>query len=233
MNLNVLIIGGSGSLGNAIIEKLLSEGYKVGASFYQNKINIQNDRLTTRQINVRDPDSVKRGLEYFIKKMGKIDIYIYNSGICADAEFIDMPSKKWFEVIDVNLNGAFLTTSIIANHMRDNKEGRIIFISSSRGILGSERQSNYAASKAGLIGLAKTLSKELGKHNITSNAICPGFMVTNLNKGSITKKQSALNASVLREYFTVNEVAHFILFMTMPATRKISGQVFNIDNRLN
>lgn len=233
---NIILIGASGTIGNSILEKLLQCRANVGATYNSNSIDtskLENEtRLLSRKMDITDIDEVKKVLSEFKDHFKRIDAVIYNSGICDDNLFPLMSYKSWRDVINVNLDGAFISLKCISKVMIKQKFGKIITIASSRGSNGSYGQCNYSASKAGLIGFTKSLAKDLGKFNISVNAVCPGFMVTNLNKDRKDKENRAYSESVLSKISYPEETANFIAYFVSDFVKTISGQVFNIDSRL-
>ncbi|MBA4536375.1 SDR family NAD(P)-dependent oxidoreductase [Bacillus aquiflavi] len=237
-NKNILLVGGSSDLGKDLLKKLLKEGCRVGATYFKNKIDLNNEfekykeNLFIEQVNVKDNKSIKEGISKLIKKLNRVDVFIYNSGVCSDSLFGLMRIQDWEHVMDVNINGAFLSSKIVTNHMVRNKLGKVLFIASTKGLVGSYGQANYSASKAALIGLMKSLAKDLGKFNISVNAVCPGFIMTNLNKNDPRKKQAAIESSVLSKVSTAEELSNFILYLISDYVSTVSGQVFKVDSRM-
>ncbi|OIK06813.1 SDR family NAD(P)-dependent oxidoreductase [Bacillus sp. MUM 13] len=235
----VILIGGTGGIGSSLLKGLLEQGCTVGMSFYNSSIllsesekKLYQDRLYLQKVDVTDPESIKFGLKCLINKLGRVDAFIYNSGICKDSLLGLMKLSDWHDVMDVNLNGAFLTTRIVSNHMLKSKNGKILFISSSKGVTGSYGQANYSASKAALIGFAKSIARDLGKFNISVNVVCPGFIKTPLNQDVPYKHAAAIERSVLSMTSSTSEVTDFILYMLSSSVFSISGQVFQLDSRL-
>ncbi|MEC1178645.1 SDR family NAD(P)-dependent oxidoreductase [Metasolibacillus meyeri] len=233
---NVILIGASGSIGNSILNQLILTGARVGATYNKTNITISDpsykDILITKKVDVRDINELKSALQEFIKHFKKIDALIYNSGICEDSLFPIMKYKDWRSVLDVNLDGAFHAIKILSKEMIRQKDGKIITIASSKGLSGSYGQANYAASKAGLIGFSKSIARDLGRFGISVNAVCPGFMVTNLNRDRRDKELNAKNSSVLGCISNPQEIASFTVYLLSDYVNNVSGQIFNIDSRL-
>lgn len=235
----VILVGGSGDIGKAILEKLLQEGFTVGLSYYNNPINLSDPKLLKyknqlhiEKIDVTNPKEVNKGLKTLINKLGGVDTFIYNAGICEDSLINDMSFENWEKVMDVNINGAFITTKIISDFMLKKRAGKILLVSSYKGIVGAYGQSNYAASKAALIGFAKSISRDLGGFGISVNVLCPGFVVTNLNRDSSLKKKAAIKQSVLSRISNTEEIANFALYLMSDYVVNVSSQVFNVDSRV-
>ncbi|MFJ7734150.1 SDR family NAD(P)-dependent oxidoreductase [Lysinibacillus sp. NPDC097231] len=233
--LKVIIIGASGTIGNLLFRSFIKEGAIVGGTYFNSPIvteDINSDCYFINRVDVRDEIDLKKGLKDLIFKLGSVDVFIYNAGICKDNLLPFISSKDWNNVLNTNLNGAFLSAKIISKHFIINNHGKIIFISSVKGMNGSYGQSNYSASKAGLIGLSNSLAKELGEYGITVNTVCPGFQVTNLNREKPDKLNRAVSESVINKTLDINEIIDSLLFLCSKQIKNISGQVFHIDNRL-
>jgi len=169
-----------------------------------------------------------------IDKHGKIDILINNAGITRDATFKKMTSEQWSSVLDVNLTGVFNCTKAIVPHMIDREQGRIINTSSVVGLYGNFGQSNYATTKAGLIGFTKTLARELGKHQITVNAVAPGFIATDMIKTIPEKVINLMKEKTpVRRLGTPEDIANAYLFLSSDEAGYISGTVLSVDGALS
>ncbi len=181
-------------------------------------------------LDTTDATKTEKIAEIVASKYGQIDILINNAGITRDATFKKMTFKEWQQVIDVNLTGVFNCTKAISPYMIENNYGRIINTSSVVGLYGNFGQTNYATSKAGLIGFTKSLAKELGKYNITVNAVAPGFIETDMVKTipdkvvEIMKSRSPLNRLWIPE-----DIANSYLFLASDEASYISGAVLSVD----
>lgn len=234
-----IVIGGSGTIGEEIVKRLLKIGCIVGASYYSHQyeselLRYKNDkkRLVLQHIDITDKVSVKKGIDLLVDQCDGVDIFIYNPGICADSQLPQMENEQWEHVINVNLTGAFYASKVISKYLIKNETGKMLFISSYKGITGSYGQSNYSASKAGLIGFTKSLARELGEYNIAANVICPGFIKTGLNNCSPYKERIAIQQSVLSRTSNTKELASFILYLLSDYVQNVSGQVFHVDSRV-
>ncbi|RYX80575.1 3-oxoacyl-[acyl-carrier-protein] reductase [bacterium] len=184
-------------------------------------------------LDVSDPDAVDATFKAAIKEMGGLDILVNNAGVTQDNLLIRMKLEQWRQVIDVNLSGAFFCIKAAARPMLKNEGGRIINISSVIGQMGNAGQANYAASKAGLLGLTKSVAKELGSRGITVNAIAPGFIVTDMTDELPEEAKSALMAQIpLGKLGETEDVAELALFLASGKARYITGQTFNVDGGL-
>ena len=179
-----LVTGGSRGIGAAISKALKAEGYNVAATYAGNdeaaaKFTDETG-IKTYKWNVADYDESKAGIEKVEAEVGPIDIVVANAGITRDAPFHKMTPEQWHQVIDTNLTGVFNTVHPVWPGMRERKFGRIIVISSINGQKGQFAQVNYAATKAGDLGIVKSLAQEGARAGITANAICPGYIATEM-----------------------------------------------------
>ncbi|MEM6972646.1 MAG: acetoacetyl-CoA reductase [Pseudomonadota bacterium] len=179
-----LVTGGSRGIGAAISKALKAEGYSVAATYAGNDEKASaftaETGIKTYKWNVGDYESSKAGLAGVEADLGPIDVVVANAGITRDAPFHKMTPQQWQEVIDTNLTGVFNTVHPLWPGMRERKFGRVIVISSVNGQKGQFAQVNYAATKAGDIGIVRSLAQEGARANITANAICPGYIATEM-----------------------------------------------------
>ncbi|MEL6550440.1 MAG: acetoacetyl-CoA reductase [Pseudomonadota bacterium] len=179
-----LVTGGSRGIGAAISKELKAQGYAVAATYAGNDQAAaqfsEETGIKTYKWNVADYDSSKAGIEQVEADLGPIDTVVANAGITRDAPFHKMTPEKWHEVIDTNLTGVFNTIHPVWPGMRERKFGRVIVISSINGQKGQFGQVNYAATKAGDLGIVKSLAQEGARAGITANAICPGYIATEM-----------------------------------------------------
>ena len=169
---------------------------------------------------------IKEGIE----KFGKIDILINNSGITKDNLMMRMSEDDFDQVIDVNLKGTWNMCKNITRHMMKNRSGRIINISSVVGIMGNAGQANYVASKAGVIGLTKTLAKEFGPRNVTVNAVAPGFIQTKMTESLPEEVRKSYMAQIpLRRFGDIEAIANAVLFLASDKASYITGQVISVN----
>ena len=179
-----LVTGGSRGIGAAISKALLAAGYKVAASYAGNEEAAAEftaeTGIKTYKWNVADYEASKSGIVKIEADLGSIDIVVANAGITSDAPFHKMTPEQWHKVIDTNLTGVFNTVHPIWPGMRERKFGRIVVISSINGQKGQFGQVNYAATKAGDLGMVKSLAQEGARFGITANAICPGYIATEM-----------------------------------------------------
>ena len=220
-----VVTGGSRGIG-AEIAKVLAKNGALVAINYQNsseradavirEIEQEGGTAFAFKADVLMADNVHNFIEEVIKRYGQIDILINNAGITRDKTFRKMSIEEWEEVINVNLNSVYKTTSAVINNMLEKKYGRIINISSIIGQSGGFGQTNYSASKAGLIGFTKSLALETAKNGITVNAICPGFIETEMVAAMPENVKEAIIAKVpMKRLGQTNEVADLLVFICM------------------
>ncbi len=185
------------------------------------------------QANVSDPLQVSRMKEEVINRFGKVDILVNNAGIVRDKSFVKMTHDMWNDVISVNLDGTFYCTKAFIDGMLERKYGRILNISSVIGRMGNFGQTNYAASKAGIIGLTKALAKEFAGKGVTVNAIAPGFIETDMVKGIPGEAMEKILAKIpLGRLGKASEVAGTVAFLASEEADYITGQVIDINGGL-
>ena len=236
----VAIITGAGrGIGHAIAVRLASEGARVAcvsrteanAKKTADEINaLRADAAKAYAVDVADHAAVQKIGAQILQDFGKIDILVNNAGMTRDALAMRMSLEDWDSVINTNLRGAFSFTQAILRAMIKQRSGRIINISSVSGIMGNAGQTNYAASKAGLIGFTKSLARELASRNITVNAIAPGFITTDMTAGLSDEVKKALHAKIpLGKTGTPEDVANAAAFLASADAGYITGQTLCVD----
>ena len=226
-----VVTGGSRGLGQAMAELFVKEGAKVIA-VDMGDMAYENESVEYYNLNVTDAQGCKEFYDYAVEKYGKIDILINNAGITRDALTRKMTDEQWDLVIDVNLKGVFNLTRYFGPHMQANQSGSIINISSVVGVFGNIGQANYAATKAGLLGLTKTWAKEfaLKGGNVRVNAIAPGYTMTDILK---TVPQDLLDKfasmTMLNRLGQPDEIATVALFLASDDASYITGQTISVD----
>ncbi len=236
-----LVTGGSRGIGKAIAQKLaetsnVAVGYsnsKEQAVEVVNSIQASGGKAIAVQIDVTDNQSVEKCFELVEKELSSVEILVNNAGITKDNIFPRLKQDDWDSVIDTNLTGSFRVSQRAIKGMMKNKWGRIVFISSVAGISGNTGQSNYAASKAGMIGLAKTISKELGSRNITSNVIAPGYIDTDMTSFlNDDGKEDIIGQLSIKRVGKPEDIANMVSFLCSDESEYITGQVFPVDGGL-
>jgi 3-oxoacyl-[acyl-carrier protein] reductase len=227
----VLITGAAGGLGRGLVAEFAAQGWRVAAAYHSSKLCAESDSLWPAQLDVADRDQVQAVMKQLLARWGRVDALINNAGVTADSPIAQMSSDDWDRVLEVNLKGAFLCSQAVLPAMLKQRDGHIINIASFSARHGHRGQANYAAAKAGLIGLTESLAKEVGSRNIRVNAILPGVLPTPMT-AKLTEAQ--LNdlpaANALGRLNSLAEVARFVAFLA--TTQNISGQMFQLDSRV-
>jgi len=233
-----LVTGAAQGIGRAISLRLANDGASISACDVNlplaeqtaGDIRAQGVKAKAFRVNVADDGDVDRVVAEVIQEFGRVDILVNNAGITRDALILRMDEDAWDAVLSVNLKGAFLLSKYCAKWMVKQHYGRIINISSVIGLMGNPGQANYAASKAGLIGLTKTLAKELGGRGITVNAVAPGFIQTAMTETlSQESKDHYLKQIPLGRMGTSEEIAGAVAFLCSGDGAYISGQVLGVN----
>ena len=233
-----LVTGASSGIGKAIVRKFVSDGaYVLGVARSEDKLKAIKEELGENfdyeVADVSDYERAKEIVENLTKTKGKIDILVNNAGITEDTLLVRMDEEKWDKVIDVNLKGVFNYSKHVSSYMMRQRSGVIINISSIVGIYGNAAQANYAASKAGIIGLTKSLAKELGKRGIRAVAVTPGFIETPMTKNLPEKlKKSVLELTPLGRFGKPEEVANVVLFLSSDFASFITSTVIEVSGGL-
>jgi 3-oxoacyl-[acyl-carrier protein] reductase len=234
-----IITGGSRGIGKAIVEIFVKEGANVAFTYNSssNAAKAIENKLSTKNIKVKSYKSDASNFEEaqlltasVLEEFGSIDILVNNAGITKDNLLMRMSEEDFDRVIQVNLKSVFNMTKAVQRTMLKQRKGSIINMSSVIGVKGNAGQSNYAASKAGIIGFTKSMAIELGSRNIRSNAIAPGFIVTEMTEelGEETIKQY-FEAIPLKRGGTPEEIANTCVFLGSDMSSYLTGQVLNVD----
>jgi 3-oxoacyl-[acyl-carrier protein] reductase len=190
----------------------------------------QGGEAMSVEADVRKSEAVKAMVEQVTNKWGKIDILVNNAGINRDTLLLRMSDDAWDDVINTNLRGAYLCTKFTLRSMMRQEWGRIISISSVAGIVGNIGQSNYAASKGGIIAFTKSIAREMASRNITVNAVAPGFIVTEMTDKLPSERKEAMLALIpLQRFGQPEDVAELVAFLASDRAGYITGQVITID----
>lgn len=232
-----IVTGGARGIGQATAELFASEGAKViiwdlldeGAEVAQS-INSNGGQAEYIKISISDKEAVNASVADIEKRYGSIDILINNAGITRDRTLLKMSDEEWDAVINVNLSGVFYTTRAVVSVMKERGYGRIVTAASTTGLRGNYGQTNYAATKAGVIGMTKTWATELGKYGITANAIAPGFTRTAMTEAMPDQaKQMALMVTPVGFMAEPIDIAHGYLFLASEEAKFVSGICLPID----
>ncbi len=236
-----LITGGARGIGREIALVLAREGADIAlfdVNPQQLEVTVGELRGLGRRaegltVDVTDGVQVEDGVGKVLDKLGRIDILINNAGITKDGLLIRMDDAQWDRVLKINLRGTFLCTRAVAKHMLKQRRGRIVSIASIVGLIGNPGQANYAASKAGVIGLTKSVAKELASRSITCNAIAPGFIKTEMTEALPEQAKQRLQEAIpMGSLGEPRDVANAALFLVSDAARYITGHVLVVDGGL-
>lgn len=233
-----VVTGAARGIGRAIVLELLKQGRIVAGldinaqqlAELENVVRQAGFTVVTKCVDITDTNTFTKVLEELAEEYGGIGILVNNAGITRDGLIMRMSDEDFDKVLAVNLRAAFVAIRTAARSMVQNKFGRIISLSSVSGVIGNAGQSNYAASKAGLIGLTKTVARELARKNITANCVAPGFIITEMtDKLPEPVKEAAKEIIPLKRFGTVEDVASAIAFLASDAGGYITGQVLCVD----
>lgn len=229
-----VVTGGTRGIGLSITKALIEDGYKVAALYHGNdeaaKACEEDTGAKAYKVDVADFEGCEKAIESIISELGSISVLVNNAGITRDGMLHKMKPENWHEVIETNLTSCFNLCRIIVPHMRENKYGRIINISSINGQKGQFGQVNYSAAKAGMLGFTKALALESAGKGITVNAICPGYIETEM---TLQMKQEVLD-SIIRQIpvtrmGTTEEIAATVSFLASEKAAFITGSTISAN----
>ncbi|MCD8049117.1 MAG: 3-oxoacyl-[acyl-carrier-protein] reductase [Clostridia bacterium] len=234
-----IVTGGSQGIGRAISLLLAKNGANVAILFVGDETPAINTKKEIEEMggkaiymtcNVADFNATKEAVDKVVAEFGTVDILVNNAGITKDNLMLKMSEADYDAVLNVNLKGTFNMMKQVYPIMMRKRSGKIVSISSVVGLCGNPGQANYSASKAGIIGLTKTMAKELASRHVNVNAIAPGFIQTDMTKAISDKAKEAATAMIpMGSYGTVDDIAQTALFLVSPASDYITGEVIRVD----
>jgi 3-oxoacyl-[acyl-carrier protein] reductase len=230
MDRSVLVTGGNRGIGLAIARAFAANGDRVAVT---HRASGPPEGLFGVQCDVTSAAEVDAAFTAVEAEHGPVEVLVANAGLTDDTLLLRMSEESFTRVLDANLTGAFRVTKRATSGMLKLKRGRLIYISSVVALMGSPGQANYAASKAGLIGFARSVARELGSRSITANVIAPGFIDTDMTAElGDARKTEILGSVPLKRYGTADEIAGAALFLASPAAAYVTGAVLPVDGGL-
>ena len=227
---SVLVTGGNRGIGRAIAEAFLAQGDRVAVT---TRSGGAPDGVLDVRCDITDPAAVEAAFAAVEEAHGPVEVLVANAGITADTLLVRMTEDDWSSVIDTNLTGSFRLAKRAVSKMMRLRRGRIIFISSVVGLLGSGGQVNYAASKAGLVGMARSIAREYGSRGITANVVAPGFVETDMTDVLTDDQKNLIKTQVpLGRYASTDEIASAVTWLASDGAGYITGAVIPVDGGL-
>ena len=233
-NKNILITGASGGIGNELVKKFVSLGANVlGSGTKTEKLELikkQYPNIKVKKFDIANHSGIEEFIDSVSLELGGLDVLINNAGINLDNLSIRMKVEEWKKVIDINLTSTFLLSKYAIKKMLKNKFGRIVNITSVVGHVGNLGQSNYSASKAGIIGMSKSLAIEYAKKNITVNCVSPGFIVSDMTMGIADKVKLYLTSRIpMGKFGTGEDVSNCVAFLSSEQASYVTGETIHVN----
>ena len=224
---NVLVVGASRGIGRSIAEAFIAQGDTVVA--WSRSAEAPEGARLTQSVDISSPESVNNAIATLHDEVGTLDVVVMNSGITDDGLAMRMSDEQWRRVLATNLDGAFYVAKRTIGDLVKKRSGAMIFISSVSPFLGVPGQANYAASKAGLVGLARALAGEVARRGVTVNVIAPGLIDTDMTKDLASAKDALLERIPLGRIGVTSDIAGVAVFLASDAARYITGAVLPVD----
>ena len=233
-NKNILITGASGGIGNELVKKFVSLGGNVlGTGTKTEKLELikkQYPNIKVKKFDIANHSGIEEFIDSVSLELGGLDVLINNAGINLDNLSIRMKVEEWKKVIDINLTSTFLLSKYAIKKMLKNKFGRIVNITSVVGHVGNLGQPNYSASKAGIIGMSKSLAIEYAKKNITVNCVSPGFIVSDMTMGIADKVKLYLTSRIpMGKFGTGEDVSNCVAFLSSEQASYVTGETIHVN----
>ena len=233
-NKNILITGASGGIGNELVKKFVSLGANIlGSGTKTEKLELikkQYPNIKVKKFDIANHSGIEEFMDSVSLELGGLDVLINNAGINLDNLSIRMKVEEWKKVIDINLTSTFLLSKYAIRKMLKNKFGRIVNITSVVGHVGNLGQPNYSASKAGIIGMSKSLAIEYAKKNITVNCVSPGFIVSDMTMGIADKVKLYLTSRIpMGKFGTGEDVSNCVAFLSSEQASYVTGETIHVN----
>ena len=233
-NKKILITGATGGIGGALVKKFISLGGSVfGTGTKSEKLDIlkkNNPEIKIKKFNLTEHNEIENFINLVVSELGGLDILINNAGVNVDNLSLRMKDEEWKKVIDVNLTSTFLLSKYSIKNMLKNKFGRVVNITSIVGHTGNIGQSNYSASKSGVIGMSKSLAIEYAKKNITINCVSPGFIISDMTEAINEKmKLNLISRIPMAKLGTAEDVANCVAFLSSDLASYVTGETIHVN----